>query len=180
MSLGMTPIQPKVPDTNNDIKKFNFKQNYISLFLNVINFENNSLNNLYAMSAINYMLPALRFQSEIIPYYKKALESTNYNYRVEALRGLRFSQDSKLKLSLNYLKDDPSEEVRREFNNLNKPADTVKESSLLTNLLKYIYIKIKYKGRTPSQGELLMEYLKKEVEKGDQNQNEKINKYKLK
>lgn len=156
------------------------KQNYISLFLNVINFENNSLNNLYAMSAINYMLPVLRFQNEIIPYYKKALESTNYNYRVEALRGFRFSQDSKLKLSLNYLKDDPSEEVRREFNNLNKPAYGVNGTSLLINILKYIYIKIKYKGRTPSQGELLMEHLKKEVGKGNRIQNEKINNYKLK
>jgi len=155
-------------------------QNFIFLFLKVINFENNSIINLYAMRAINYMLPALKFQREIIPYYKKALESSNYNYRVEALRGLRFSQDNDLKFSLNYLKDDPSEDVRREVNNLNKPAYAIKKSSLLKNIFHYVYIQFKYKGRTLSSGELLMEDLKKEVGKGFKIQSEKINKYKLK
>ena len=155
-------------------------QGYIDLFLNVIDFENNSLNNLYAMRAINHMLPALKFDRKIIPYFKEALESNNYNYRVEALKGFRYCEDNSIKRSLNYLKDDPSDEVRREVNNLMKEPERVKESSLMVNLLRFVYMKIKYKGRTPSQSELLMEYLQKEVGKGSQKQTEKIRKYKLK
>lgn len=156
------------------------KQDYINLFLNVIDFENNSLNNLYAMRAINHMLPALKFDRKIIPYFNEALKSNNYNYRVEALKGFRYCEDDSIKRSLNYLKDDPSEDVRREGDNLMKEPERVKKSSLVVNLLRFAYMKIKYKGRTPSQGELLMEYLQKEVVKGNQKQTEKIRKYKLK
>lgn len=156
------------------------QQSYINLFLNIIDFEKNSLNNLYAMRAINHMLPALKFDKKIIPYFKEALNSSNYNYRVEALKGFRYYEDNSFKRSLNYLKDDPSEEVRREVINLMKEPERVKKSSLMVNLLRFAYIKIKYKGRTPTQSELLMEYLQKEVGKGNQEQTEKIRKYKLK
>lgn len=155
------------------------QQSYLNLFLNVIDFENNSLNNLYAMRAINHMLPALEFDRKIIPYFEEALKSNNYNYRVEALKGFRYCDDYRIKRSLNYLKDDPSDEVRREVANLMKEPERVKKSNLLVNLLRFAYMKIKYKGRIPSQGELFMEYLQKEVGKGSQKQTEKIKKYKI-
>ncbi len=91
---------------------------YINIFLNVIDFESNNINNLDAMRAINYLLPYIEFNDNIVENYKKALENTNSNYRVAALKGLRYSKDENLKKSLLYLKDDPVKDVRKEAQRL--------------------------------------------------------------
>ena len=87
---------------------------YIPLLYSKIDFDDRRKNNLAFMSAINAILydHNVEYNPIINEKYLKALKMSNSNYRVAAIKGLRFSRDQDLKDSLSYLKDDPSREVQ--------------------------------------------------------------------
>lgn len=200
------PNQKVVEKALNVLKQIGLKEEdgkYIALFNATINFENNSLNNLYAMQAINHILPAVTFDDVIVGNYLEALKNANYNYRVAAINGLKYSNDQQLKQSLVYLKDDPAEQVRRAMSALMQakgksssiwntrgalvetetPAKK-KKPGLLRKLIKEVHqrllILIKYKGQMPSDRDFFIDYLSQKVKKGQQEQKARSKKYKLK
>ncbi|MEM7380348.1 MAG: hypothetical protein AAF361_04025 [Bacteroidota bacterium] len=191
-----------VENALNVLKRAGLKEadgSYIEIFIDKINFETQNLNNLHAMRAINHILPAVAFNDAIVEKYLEALKiSNNRNYRVAAVKGLRYSDDIELKKSLAYLKDDPSEEVRREVAKIMEPvrrgrpyraagsnkilADAAKAEnpSLLRRWLRRLYILIKYRGRKPTEMELFLDHLNNEVKKGKQKQKARRKEFELK
>jgi len=108
------------------VKKIGKKEgnkDYVFDLLQIIDFNNNTLTNLYAMRAINEILYKVKYDNRITDVYLKALELSNANYRVAALKGLRYANDEKLKQSLSYLKDDPSKQVQKVFTDFDTPPN---------------------------------------------------------
>ena len=95
-------------------------QSYLLALLQSIDFQKGSLTNLYAMRAINEMLRTTDYDLRITKVYLKALDNSNYNYRIAALKGLKYANDDQLRQSLAYLKDDPAAEVRKAFEEFNQ------------------------------------------------------------
>lgn len=171
-------IVEKAFDILKIIGKNEKNRKFIDLFLKHLDLNKNSYKNLYAMKAINHILPVVKFNNRIINPYKVALESEDYNYRATALRGLRYSNDHSLKRSLDYFKDDPSSSVRAAANILFEEPKKAYKSSLWSRLKTYAYILFKYKGRVPTQKEFVKDYFEKEF--GWIKPENKAKKYKVK
>ena len=88
---------------------------YIPLLLAKVDFRTNSNNSLHLMGAINQILKKVEYNPIINDKYLKALELSDSRYRALSINGLKYSPDQQLKKSLSYLKDDPSEHVRRAY-----------------------------------------------------------------
>jgi len=89
-----------------------------------------------AMRNINRLFDYIPYQSIIEPLYLEALQESNYNYRVAAIRGLRYSDDQKLKDSLKKYQNDPSKDVRFEADRIDTDPREKFDIDQLKNLLK--------------------------------------------
>lgn len=156
------------------------KEEYIKLFNAQIEFEKNKQGSVSAMRAINYVLPAVKFNPIIVDNYLKAVKQANDYYRVDALMGLRYSNDRQLKKSLVYLERDSSESVRKAYALLEVPPKRIPPVSPIQRLIKKLLPKPLHQKKPTSQTERMMEYLGKEVSKNRDEQQARLQKFKLK
>ena len=99
---------------------------YISTLLELYQQKSKDDVKLEILKAINSILSVVGYQAQIEPVYLSALENRNPNYRIEGLRGLRFSPDTALKNKLLIYKKDFVKSVREEAEQLfNVPNKTL-------------------------------------------------------
>jgi hypothetical protein len=104
------------------------KTTYISPLLDIYKHKNKGKSpvKLEILKAINSILAVVAYQPQIEPVYLEALTYKNPRYRVEALKGLRFSPDVNFKKTLLVYKNDPAEDVREQVEQLfNLPGKTL-------------------------------------------------------